>query len=62
MAAEWIASRTQLSPEDVVPRQLAAVLASGARVALDIWFEQPGHDLRDLLEPSLGMIESALAE
>ena len=26
---------------------------SGARVALDVWFEQPGHDLRDLLEPSL---------
>jgi AcrR family transcriptional regulator len=60
MAAEWIASRTQRSPEELLPRQLAAVLASGARVALDIWFEQPGHDLRDLLEPSLSMIESVL--
>ena len=62
MAAEWIAARTQLPPEHIVPRQLAAVLASGARVALDVWFEQPGHDLRDLLEPSLAMIEQALAE
>ena len=61
-AAEWIASRTQLPPEHVVPRQLAAVLAAGARVALDVWFEQPGQDLRSLLEPSLVMIEQALAE
>jgi AcrR family transcriptional regulator len=61
MAAEWIAARTQLPPEDVLPRTLAAVLASGARVALDVWVEQPGRDLKPLLEPSLSMIESALA-
>lgn len=62
MTAEWIATRTQLPPEHIVPRTLAAVLASGARVALDVWVEQPGQDLQELLEPSLAMIESALAE
>lgn len=60
MTAEWIATRTKLPAEDVVPRTLAAVLASGARVALDVWFEHPGLDLPQLLEPTLAMIEGAL--
>ena len=58
--AEWIASRTQLPPGDVLPRTLAAVLASGARVALDVWVEQTGPDLQTLLEPTLRMLEAAL--
>lgn len=62
MIGEWIASRTQLPPDHVVPRRLAAVLASGARVALDVWVEQPGQDLRELLEPSLAMIDTALIQ
>jgi AcrR family transcriptional regulator len=61
MTAEWIATRTGLPSDDVVPRTVAAVLASGARVALDVWVEQPDRDLRELLEPSLRMIEAALA-
>jgi AcrR family transcriptional regulator len=61
LAAEWIAAKTQLPPEDALPRTHAAVLASGARVALDVWVEQPGRDLHDLLEVPLQMIESALA-
>ena len=61
MAAEWIATRTDLPPEDVLPRTLGAVLASGARVALDAWVAQPGSDLKTLLEPSLSMIDAALA-
>jgi AcrR family transcriptional regulator len=61
LAAEWIASRIGRSPDDGLPRTLAAVLASGARVALDVWVEQPGQDLQDLLEVPLAMIDSALA-
>ena len=61
LAGDWIASRTGLAPEDGLPRMLAAVLASGARVALDVWVEQPGQDLQDLLEVPLRMIEAALA-
>ena len=60
LITEWIASRTRLPPEDVLPRTLAAVLASGSRVALDVWVEQTGPDLQALLEPTLAMIESAL--
>lgn len=61
MTADWIATRTGLPPDDVLPRTLAAVLGSGARVALDVWVEHPGSDLQELLEPSLRMIESELA-
>jgi AcrR family transcriptional regulator len=60
MAAEWIADRAGLPADDFLPRTLAAVLASGARVALDVWVEQPGSDLQTVLETSLAMIESAL--
>jgi AcrR family transcriptional regulator len=61
MTAEWIARRTQRSPDDAVPRTLAAVLAAGARVALDVWVQQPDRSLQELLELPLSMIESALA-
>ena len=47
-------------PERHPPRTLAAVLASGARVALDVWVDEPGQDLQELLETALAMIESAL--
>lgn len=62
MTAEWIAARAHLPPQDILPRTLGAVLASGARVALEAWVEQPGSDLRSLLEPSLSMIGRALGE
>jgi AcrR family transcriptional regulator len=60
IAAAWIASRTQRPVDDILPRTVAAVLASGARVALDVWAESPGRDLQELLEPTLAMIETAL--
>jgi hypothetical protein len=62
MAAEWISTRAGLPPTDFLPRTLAAVLASGARVALDVWVDEPGRDLQELLETALAMIESALSE
>ena len=61
IAAEWFASRSGLPAEDGIPQVLAAVLASGARAALDVWVEHPGRDLRDLLELPLSMIDSALS-
>ena len=60
ITATWIASRTNLPAHDILPRTIAAVLASGARVALDVWAESPGRDLQELLEPTLRMIEAAL--
>jgi AcrR family transcriptional regulator len=60
LIAGWIASRTQLPPDDILPRTLAAVLSSGARVALDVWVEQKGPDLQSLLEPTISMLEAAL--
>lgn len=62
IAAEWIARRTQRSPEDGLPRTLAAVLAAGARVSLDVWSDQPEARLQDLLELPLAMIDSALQD
>jgi AcrR family transcriptional regulator len=62
IAAEWIASRAGVPADDFLPRTLAAVLASGARVALDVWVEQPGRELQHLLETTLAMIESALRD
>ena len=58
--AGWIASRAGFTPQDFLPRTLAAILAAGARVALDVWAEQPDRDLRELLETPLAMIEAAL--
>lgn len=62
MAAEWLATRLGLPSGDILPRTLAAVLASGARVALAVWVEEPERTLPELLEPTLAMLESALAE
>jgi AcrR family transcriptional regulator len=62
IGAEWIASRANLPADDFLPRTLAAVLSSGARVALDVWVEQPGRDLQHLLETTLALIESALKD
>lgn len=61
MVTSWMASRLGVPPEDLLPRTLAAVLASGARVALDVWIEQPGRDLHDILDVPLRMIDSALS-
>jgi AcrR family transcriptional regulator len=60
MFAEWLGTKLGRPADDVLPRTLAAVVASGARVALDVWAEQPGHDLRDLLQPTLAMAGGAL--
>lgn len=62
IAADWFASRPGVPTEDGTPQVLAAVLASGARAALDVWVEHPGRDLRDLLELPLRMIDSALPD
>ena len=62
IAADWVASRAGLPADDFLPRTLAAVLASGARVALDVWVEQPDRELPDLLETTLAMIESGLRD
>ena len=62
IAAEWIGGRAGLPADDFLPRTLAAVLASGARVALDVWVEQPGRELQELLETTLAMIESGLRD
>lgn len=56
----WLAMKVGRPPEDVLPRTLAAIVASGARVALDVWAEQPGLDLQDLLQPTLAMVAGAL--
>ena len=58
--ASWLAAKLGCPAEDVVPRTLAAVVASGARVALDVWAEQPEHDLQQLLQPTLAMVAGAL--
>ena len=62
IAAEWIASRVGLTPADFLPRTAAAVLASGARVALDVWAEQPDRELKELLETTLATVEAALGD
>lgn len=60
MLASWLAHRLGRPADDVLPRTFAAVVASGARVALDVWAEQPEWDLQDLLQPTLAMVSGAL--
>ncbi len=60
IVSEWIASRLGVPDRDLLPRVIAAVIASGARVALDVWTAEPGRDLQELLEPPLAMIDSVL--
>jgi AcrR family transcriptional regulator len=62
IVAEWIASRLAVPDTDMVPRVVAAVIASGARVALDVWIAEPGRDLHELLELPLAMIDSVLGD
>lgn len=61
MMSEWLGTKLHRPTEDLLPRTLAAVVASGARVALDVWAADPGHDLQDLLQPTLAMVGGALA-
>jgi AcrR family transcriptional regulator len=61
LIAEWLAARLGVPASDVIPRTLAAVIASGARVALDVWAEEPDLQLPALLQPSLAMVSGALA-
>jgi AcrR family transcriptional regulator len=60
MFAEWLGTKLGRPADDLLPRTLAAVVASGARVALDVWAEEAGHDLQDLLQPTLAMVGGAL--
>ena len=61
LIAEWLAARLGLPATDIVPRTLATVVASGARVALDVWAEEPELELGELLQPTLAMVSGALA-
>lgn len=60
MLGTWLGDRLGTPAEDVLPRTFAAVVASGARVALDVWAEQPDWDLQHLLQPTLAMVSGAL--
>ena len=62
IATEWVAARLDLPITELLPRVAGAALASGARVALDVWKDDPGRDLEDLLDPPLRMIELLLSE
>jgi AcrR family transcriptional regulator len=62
ITSEWVASRLGVAPTELLPRLTGGALAAGARVALDVWADEPGRDLQELLEPPLQMIEGLLAE
>ncbi len=61
IVSEWVASRLGVADTELLPRVAGAVLGASARVALDVWVDEPGRDLQELLEPSLATLDALLA-
>lgn len=60
--SEFVAGRYGLRPTDLLPRTIGHVSLALAISAYEQWLREPGANLTDLLEQSLGSLRSYLAD
>lgn len=60
--AEYVARRTDRSPEDLLPRTVAQVSLALALSAYDVWLDDPGVPITVLVDEAMGALRGYLID